>query len=379
MSNKTVPVISLIIPTRERCETLRYTLKTAVDQASANYEIIVSDNYSKDDTKKVVEEFNDSRIKYLNTGERLSMCDNWDFALKHVEGDYVIIIGDDDGVMPGAIDKLQKFIESESSPIYFWRTHEYFWPINDVPPLISYVARPSKPFEMNLKKKAKFSIRWGGWRYGTLPLLYHAAVSRDILDRIREKTGRVFHSTNPDVFMAFALPVFSDKAINIGSSITVNGRSAKSNGGSFIAKDGPTVFKQFVEEYGDYRMHSTLDPELPFAINMIADTALVAMELFPEYYGNMKFNYTAMWAYMDRISFFNDSMDIISKRKEILKYHNFSVLRFIFYVQIHRLSALRRKILDYIGPKNNENSSPMNINEFVQVMQKAQGRQQIDL
>ena len=361
------PLVTLIIPTRERADTLRYTLSTAIEQKSRAYEIVVSDNLSQDDTKSVIEDIQDDRIVYLNTGKRMSMCDNWDFALSHARGKYVIIIGDDDGVMPGAIDRLIELIERKSYDIYFWQTHEYFWPIGDQPSSVYNIVEAREPSEMDIKRLSRFAVRWGGWRYGALPLLYHSAVSRELLDSIRARTGRVFHSTNPDVFMAFALPAFARTVLNVGESITVNGRSAKSNGGSFIAKDGAQVFQKFVKEYGDYRMHATLDPAAPFAVNMIADSALVAMDLFPEHYSGLKFNYTAMWAYIDRISFFKSSSGTIQRRNEIRRYHPFSVIRFVSYRLVHQFFALRRRILSFRANRENV-QYPSNIRDFVQEM-----------
>ena len=44
---------TVIIPTRERAETLYYAIKTCVEQDYENLEIIVSDNASQDDTEKL--------------------------------------------------------------------------------------------------------------------------------------------------------------------------------------------------------------------------------------------------------------------------------------------------------------------------------------
>ena len=76
---------TVVIPTRERCDTLEHTLRTCVMQEYTNLEIIVSDNYSQDHTREVVEYFKDSRIRYINTGKRISMSDNYEFALSHVK------------------------------------------------------------------------------------------------------------------------------------------------------------------------------------------------------------------------------------------------------------------------------------------------------
>ena len=65
--------ISIIIPTRERSYYLHYALQTALEIDDENIEIIVSDNFSKDETKAVVEKFSDNCLKYLCTHKRVSM------------------------------------------------------------------------------------------------------------------------------------------------------------------------------------------------------------------------------------------------------------------------------------------------------------------
>ena len=60
---------SVIIPTRERSDTLQSSLKTCVGQDYDNLEIIVSDNFSTDNTREVVESFDDPRIRYINLPE----------------------------------------------------------------------------------------------------------------------------------------------------------------------------------------------------------------------------------------------------------------------------------------------------------------------
>jgi len=78
------PLITVIIPTRERADTLETCLQTVVAQTYPNLKIIVSDNCSNDNTKDVVLSFDDKRITYLNTGRRLSMTHNWEFAIRNV-------------------------------------------------------------------------------------------------------------------------------------------------------------------------------------------------------------------------------------------------------------------------------------------------------
>lgn len=123
------PRITVIIPTRERCDVLEKTLRTVTAQNYDDLDIIVSDNFSADDTERVVRSTNDARVKYVNTGKRLSMSHNWEFALSKV-GDvgWVTIIGDDDGLLPGSLDKISEIIQSTDVLAVRTSVCSYRWP-----------------------------------------------------------------------------------------------------------------------------------------------------------------------------------------------------------------------------------------------------------
>ena len=56
--------ISVIIPTLDRCELLKRTLDSVIKQTKKPREIIVVDNHSTDNTKKIAQSF-DNKIKYF--------------------------------------------------------------------------------------------------------------------------------------------------------------------------------------------------------------------------------------------------------------------------------------------------------------------------
>ena len=107
----TRPKITVIIPTRERPDTLEMSLRTVTAQNYDNLEIIVSDNFSCDNTEAVVRRNQDPRIKYINTRKRVSMSHNYEFALAHVQEGWVAIIGDDDGLLPDCLEHVGEILE----------------------------------------------------------------------------------------------------------------------------------------------------------------------------------------------------------------------------------------------------------------------------
>ncbi len=92
------PKISIIIPTFNRESYLKQTIQSALDQDYDNYEVIVSDNASTDNTEEMVKEFlTDERFRYYKNETNIGMVKNWHKALyNYIEGEWFLILSDDD-------------------------------------------------------------------------------------------------------------------------------------------------------------------------------------------------------------------------------------------------------------------------------------------
>lgn len=230
--------LTIVVPTRERCDTLRHTLRTIVEQDYRDCEIIVSDNASQDATREVVDSFGDGRIVYVNTGRRLSMSQNWEFALGHVRGDYLTYIGDDDGYLPGAIGKAMALIEQFKSPALVWSKCEYCWPDHIDEAYRNWVRLSCRPVFLRwvdgpgqLRRVISFRAP-----YPSLPCLYNGIVARDHVDRIRKAStnGVFFNAMSPDVFSGIVLSREVGRYLSTDYPFSVNGASRHSNGTSFV-------------------------------------------------------------------------------------------------------------------------------------------------
>src|SRR5262249_23269523 len=103
-----MPKVSVIIPTHNRAHFLRGAIFSVLNQTFQDFEIVVVDDASTDNTAKVVAAFNDDRIRFIqhdtnkggsaarNTGILASKCD------------YIAFLDDDDEWLP---DKLRKQME----------------------------------------------------------------------------------------------------------------------------------------------------------------------------------------------------------------------------------------------------------------------------
>jgi len=343
------PLISIVIPTRERIETLRSTLGTALDQRSQRIEVLVSDNASSDGTAEFVTSITDERLRYVNPGRRLSMSANWDFALDHARGDYIVIIGDDDAVLPGCVDRLITDMEHNPSDVYSWPKHVYVWPDSGRDAYVESIAAQADGRWLDLAKLSRKVLAMGGWGHYSLPSMYHSLVARRIPDEMRQRFGRVYQAALPDVFMALCVPAFTDVAWDVGYSVTAHGRSSKSNGWVATPNQQPTQIQRFIREYGDYHIHSSLYPDIPVIANLAPDAVLVAKDLFADHYARATFGYEAMWALMCReahvFKWRIAPWDVVRNRARIRKYHALRLLRFAEYLVWHGAHAVYSRIV----------------------------------
>jgi len=96
---------------------LAHTISSVLDQPCQDMELVVSNNCSEDDTPNVLKSFSgDSRLKVIKTEKTISVSDNWNFALKASSGDYILLLGDDDCLLPGYFEKMEKILANYDHP-----------------------------------------------------------------------------------------------------------------------------------------------------------------------------------------------------------------------------------------------------------------------
>lgn len=228
------PHLTVVIPTRNRCTTLVPCLQTCVTQDYPNLTILVSDNDSSDGTREVVSAINDPRLRYVNTGCFVSMSDNWEFALSHVEEGFVTYLGDDDGLLPGAVTDIAALLAKSDFRAVAWMKAEYHWPSHASPSLRNIVQIPTDNvlIEVNAATALRDSCRL--WLpYNKLPCVYNGAIELGALRAVLGNSGRFFESVTPDVYSGYALLSVLDRYLFSTRPFSVNGASGASNGSAF--------------------------------------------------------------------------------------------------------------------------------------------------
>ena len=244
------PSISVVIPTRERADTLASSLRSCTSQDDDELEIIVSDNFSADGTRDIVASVTDERVRYFNTGRRLGMSQNWEFGLSQAAGDYVMFLGDDDALLPGATRELRSLIVDTQAPAVSWRAAQYCWPDHTAQSLRNRLVIPIGTSRRNRGAATVLRDVLGFRRdYLDLPSVYHGLVSRTAIDGARDGSGRFFCSRTPDVYSGIAIACVIDTYVYCSRPYSLNGASSHSTGTAQMTgmlEQGPA--QQYISE-----------------------------------------------------------------------------------------------------------------------------------
>ena len=220
---------SVIVPTRERAEVLKSALRTVCEQDYDALTIIVSDNFSQDDTAEVVRSFDDPRIRYINTGRRLSMSHNYAFAMSHVEDGWVTILGDDDALMPGALKRVAELAAETGVEAVRSSFCKYRWPMGGSGGRLNVPT--SKGLEVRSSAQWLQKVLDGKAGYTDLPMLYTGGFAdKRLMDTINSRMGGYYNSCVPDVYSGVAIVSITEKYLFSNEPLAIAGVSRHSTG-----------------------------------------------------------------------------------------------------------------------------------------------------
>ena len=94
------PVVSVIIPTYNRALTIGRAIMSVLNQTYHDFEIIVIDDASTDNTKEKVNSLSDIRIKYISHSENKGAAAARNTGIKKAKGKYIAFLDSDDEWLP---------------------------------------------------------------------------------------------------------------------------------------------------------------------------------------------------------------------------------------------------------------------------------------
>jgi len=238
---------TILIPTRNRCATLRYTIATCLAQQDDNLKVIVSDNVSSDKTRDVVESFSDRRLQYVCTGKPLSMSGNFEFSLSKVSEGFVMHLGDDDGLVPDTLKRVRQTLARERTKAVTSSQAIYYWPSTmDTKSANTLVCSIKSGIERRSAKKFLKKVLNYQLPYSVLPSTYNGFVHHDVI-AAATSNGRYFNSSIPDCYSGIVNCGILDSYAYENAPFLISGLSGKSNGSQVFSPsnaDGATLYER---------------------------------------------------------------------------------------------------------------------------------------
>ena len=117
------PLVSIVIPTYNHAPMLQRALATVIEQTYQNWNAIVVNNYSTDNTLEVVASFNDPRIQCVNFRNNGVIGASRNEGIALATGKYVAFLDSDDTWFPTKLEKCVEILESGSDLV----CHAEYW------------------------------------------------------------------------------------------------------------------------------------------------------------------------------------------------------------------------------------------------------------
>lgn len=105
------PLISVILPVYNGSRFLKQTIDSILSQTYMNFELIIADDASTDDSRSIIDAYDDSRIRRVYLAQNLNVCSNSNTAFAQAAGKYTALIGHDDMWQPEKLEKQLAYME----------------------------------------------------------------------------------------------------------------------------------------------------------------------------------------------------------------------------------------------------------------------------
>ena len=112
------PLISVIIPTYNRENTITRSIDSVLNQNYENIELIIVDDRSDDNTKDIIEKYTDSRIKYIyNDTDKHGAGAARNIGIMAATGELIAFNDSDDEWLPGKLRDQYEFLHKNGADI----------------------------------------------------------------------------------------------------------------------------------------------------------------------------------------------------------------------------------------------------------------------
>ena len=302
-----MPLFSIVIPTFNRSDLFPYAVRSILNQTFEDFEIIISDNCSGDDTPEVARQFTDPRVKYVQTPRHFTIADAWEFARSYASGKFIMMLSDDDALISTALQRFAEQSISHDADFLFSNVAEYRDRSYPGPDQNSVDCPRFSATSRVVQRESEFIGPLFSFRrkFNMHPSAF--VFPKTIADYVASRTGRFFW-TNGVEYSAWPITaVFAKKIVYVDVPLTVLGRTGKSWGSNIaLCNPGKERIQEFIKDVDHRRKHAPLNN---FTMcNLVAEGMLTAKSLFPKEFEAYEF---------DEVRYLRSTMAELRKRQDL--------------------------------------------------------------
>jgi glycosyltransferase involved in cell wall biosynthesis len=274
------PLFSVVIPTYNRSDLVQGAVRSVLDQTFGDFEVVVSDNCSEDDTRDVIEGFRDPRVRYVRTPAHGVIADSWEFARSQARGTLVMMLSDDDALVRTA---LARFAEEHRRygaeflccNLAEYRDRSFLGPEQNTVRCGAFTGTTRQvPVEEFLAPLFAFRPR-----IGMHPSAFMFAAR--LADQVVQRSGRFFRTNGVEYFAWPLAAVLAKSMVYIDAPLVILGRTAKS-WGSTVVLSNPGK-EQIQKMISDADQNRDWVPLTNFTLaNLMAEGLLLGKRMFPD-------------------------------------------------------------------------------------------------
>jgi len=229
------PLLSIVIATKNRVPYCINAIETILSIPDNDFELIIQDNTDNLELKEYIEShISDERLIYKYTSPPFSSIDNFNAALELATGEYLCMIGDDDGINPEIIEATHWAKNNNVDALVGSLSAAYLWAGTGVPDTLftnmsggtlTFVPFNGKTCQPEIEESLSKLMKNGCTNYldFSLPKLYHGIVRRECMEIIKNKTGAYLKGLSPDIYSSIALACVVNKLVTIDYPLTIPG------------------------------------------------------------------------------------------------------------------------------------------------------------
>ncbi len=120
------PFFSVVIPTYNRADLLPFSIKSVLDQSLQDFEIIVVDNFSSDNTREVMERYkDDQRIRYFRNEANMERAYSRNVGFRNANGEYLTLLDSDDIMYETCLEDAFNYVQRQKAAKVFHNLYEF--------------------------------------------------------------------------------------------------------------------------------------------------------------------------------------------------------------------------------------------------------------